>query len=183
MIRWDTDESTFRIVLCRRQLQARSCKKKKVTFGEVFKWVCLFARNSSEQLKVAGDIYWSGDLMHSAASQVHNFWMSLSIWDSATENLKERKEVSSFGYTPLSWFTAFVVGKLVVVSGGFEWKHISGYSCCISICKQTAHVSWSNYSIPAPISFPTSHLPDHLLARLSSKWSLMNNHHCLFFSD
>lgn len=83
----------------------------------------------------------------------------------------ERKEVFSFRYTPLSWFTAFVVGKkLVVVSEALNenkfllWLqllhiHVQTASRCVLV--QLLH--------PTAHFLPTSHLPDHLLAQLSSK--------------
>lgn len=75
--------------------------------------------------------------------------------------------VASLCYTPLSWFTAFVVGRLVVVSGALNentfllWLqllhiHVQTASRCVLI--QLLH--------PSTSFLPTSHLPDHVLSRL-----------------
>lgn len=144
------------------------------------KSVCLL-ENGSQQLKVTWDIYWSGELMHSAASHEHNFRMSLSIWDSATKKMKGKKG----GGLILSLHSTKQVYCVCCVKAGgcrrgFEWKHISplataaAYPCANSQQMRLgpATPSWRS------IFLPTSHLPDRLLAQLSNKWSLMNNQHC-----
>lgn len=82
----------------------------------------------------------------------------------------ERKEVSSFRYTPLSWFTEFVVGKLVVVSEALNENTFLLWLQLLHIHVQTAS-RCVLVQLPHPTThfLPTSHLPDHLLAQLSSK--------------
>lgn len=90
------------------------------------------------------------------------------MWGSATEKMKEK--VSSIRYTPLSWFTAFVVGKLVVVSEALNENTFLLWLQLLHIRVQTAsRCVLVQLFHPTAYSLPTSHLPDRLLAQLSSR--------------
>lgn len=80
----------------------------------------------------------------------------------------QRKAVSSFRYTPLSCFTAFVVGRLLVFSGALNKNPFfsPGYRS-----KQPADVS--SAGSPSTHFPPAPHLPDHLVAPFYSKLAPM----------
>lgn len=85
-----------------------------------------------------------------------------------------------FCYTPLSWFIVFVVGKLVFVPGGFQWKHISLLATAAAYSHTSSQQMCLDPGSPSrrPISLPNSHLPDRLPSWLLNKWSLLSVCHC-----
>ncbi len=118
---------------------------KTVSFGEVFKSVCLLVAAQSSLKTVAGYLPKRRLDALSCVTSTQFFECLCQYRTLPQSEWEKRKEVSSFRYTSLSWFAAFVAGR--------HWikAHFSSeYSRCTYM---EPDAPWSSYSIPAPITF------------------------------
>lgn len=134
-IRCDTNKRGFALVLRWRPLRLVET----VAFGKVYKCVCL-------QLRIAGK--WR---VIFTEAELHEYTAFERLCQYGIVPQSQRKEVSLFRYTPLSCFTAFVVGRLLVFSGvgGFEQKPFFFFLLATAANSQQM---CPRPALPAPIS-------------------------------